>query len=100
MNQEPKDEPRSGSLDALLGLSALAMLPEPPPVNRETSGPGICDLCGEEAPHLKVFNMQPASGICYCRKCAPGRETDDDWPNAQDEGSAPSTNAATKKDEN
>ena len=77
MQTEPP--PAVGSI-ALLGLSALVAMPEPPPVSREIFGPGICDLCGEHSPALKEFAMQPATGIYYCRKCAPLRETDEDWP--------------------
>jgi hypothetical protein len=47
----------------------------------ELLGAGICDFCGETAPQLRVFNRAPAVGLCYCRKCAPTSETEEDWPN-------------------
>jgi hypothetical protein len=49
-----------------------------PPVSRETHGPGICGYCGERTAVLKT---EPRSQKSYCRKCAPGREKDADWPN-------------------
>jgi hypothetical protein len=52
-----------------------------PPVSREVHGPGICQYCGEQRDVLKI---EPISQKSYCRKCAPGRETDEDWPNYQD----------------
>jgi hypothetical protein len=50
-----------------------------PPVSRETHGPGICGYCGGRKAVLKT---EPRSQKIYCRKCAPGRETDADWPNS------------------
>lgn len=50
-----------------------------PPVDRETHGPGVCGYCGERNAVLKT---EPRSQRSYCRKCAPGRETDADWPSA------------------
>ncbi len=48
-----------------------------PPVPKETHGPGLCGYCGQHARHLKE---EPRSLRSYCRKCAPVRETDADWP--------------------
>ena len=40
----------------------------------ELIGAGLCDLCGENAPQLRVFNCAPAVGLCYCPKCVPTSE--------------------------
>lgn len=69
-----------------------------PPVNREIIGAGICDLCGEQSTALKSFDRAPAAGVCYCRKCAPGRETDADWPNDSSSGAEPAEENARTRD--
>ena len=62
-------------------LGALYDIAAGGPVSRDTHGPGICGYCGE---HNDVLKTEPRSQKSYCRKCAPGRETDADWPNVAD----------------
>lgn len=64
------------------------------PVSRETHGPGICGYCGERN---EVLKTEPRSQKSYCRKCAPGRETDADWPNVKRLASADENLNYTKK---
>lgn len=75
---------------ALFGLGDEQL----PPVICETHGPGICQYCGE---HRNVLKTEPRSQKSYCRKCAPGRETDEDWPNADVEASVPTAHTDTPK---
>lgn len=71
----------------LFGLLALTVMgANEPPVSLETHGPGICGYCGKRNAVLKT---EPRSQKSYCRKCAPGRETDADWPNAKDQPTEP-----------
>lgn len=70
-------------LTALGTLSSIIGYIDPKelrPVNTTTTGPGICDICNEFATQRKLFDQPPQEGMHYCKKCAPGRETDADWP--------------------
>ncbi len=71
----------------------LGAEPELPPVPQETHGPGKCAFCGKRSDWLKASTRGD-----YCRRCAPLRETDDDWPadyrahKAREHGSNDSSN--------
>ena len=86
MNQNQlRDDTEPRSVDPPMPFLSIALFglglsdEHLPPVSRETHGPGICGYCGERSAVLKT---EPRSQRSYCRKCAPGRETDADWPNA------------------
>jgi hypothetical protein len=65
----------------MFGLLPLSVLgSNEPPLPMETHGPGVCQYCGEHRDALKTESRSQKS---YCRLCAPGRETDADWPNVK-----------------
>lgn len=64
----------------------LRQLPKPPTrsavaqptgsARPEIIGPGICDLCGKNAPELVAIYAAPIAGACGCKECM-----GDSWPN-------------------
>lgn len=76
----PEKKPGPGqSILSLVSLSAMFM-DHMPDVPKETHGPGICSCCKMRREVLKKATRPSGKTETYCRKCAPTRETDADWP--------------------